>query len=78
VCRCLESDRTHTVTLAMLLGKTVLLTVTQWFVLKPREMDRRFSAGSGCLERRNTLLPGVDLYVMGYKRCLLNGEKLMR
>jgi hypothetical protein len=30
------------------------------------------------LERRNTLLPGVDLYVVGYKRCLLDGEKLMR
>jgi hypothetical protein len=23
--------------------------------------------GSGRLERRNTLLPGVDLYVVGYK-----------
>jgi hypothetical protein len=30
------------------------------------------------LERRNTLLPGVDLYVVGYKWYLLNGEKLMR
>jgi hypothetical protein len=29
--------------------------------------DRQFSAGSGRLERRNTLLPGVDLYVVGYK-----------
>jgi hypothetical protein len=29
--------------------------------------DRQLSAGSGCLERRNTLLPGVDLYVVGYK-----------
>jgi hypothetical protein len=29
--------------------------------------DRQFSTGSGRLERRNTLLPGVDLYVVGYK-----------
>jgi hypothetical protein len=45
----------------------VLLTVTQWFVLDARERDMQFSAGSGRLERRNTLLPGVDLYVVGYK-----------
>jgi hypothetical protein len=31
---------------------------------------RRFSTGSGRLERRNTLLPGVDLYVVGYKGIL--------
>jgi hypothetical protein len=43
-----------------------------------RERDKQFSVGSGHLERRNTLLPGVGLYVMGYKRCLLDGEKLMR
>jgi hypothetical protein len=40
--------------------------------------DRQFSTGSGRLERRNTLLPGVDLYVVGYKRGLQCGEKLMR
>jgi hypothetical protein len=43
-----------------------------------KERDKQFSADSGRLERRNTLLPGVDLYVVGYKRCLLDGEKLMR
>jgi hypothetical protein len=43
-----------------------------------RETNRRFSAGSGRLERRNTLLHGVDLYEVGYKWCVLNGEKLMR
>jgi hypothetical protein len=32
--------------------------------------DMQFSAGSGRLERRNTLLPGVDLYVVGYKGSL--------
>jgi hypothetical protein len=40
--------------------------------------DRQFSTGSGRLERRNTLLPSVDLYVVGYKRSLQYGEKLMR
>jgi hypothetical protein len=29
--------------------------------------DRQFSAGSGRFERRNTLLSGVDLYVVGYR-----------
>jgi hypothetical protein len=28
---------------------------------------RRFSTGSGHFEMRNALLPGVDLYVVGYK-----------
>jgi hypothetical protein len=51
----------------VLLGRTVLLTVTQWFVLDARERDMRFSAGLGHLERDNTLLPGVDLYVVDYK-----------
>jgi hypothetical protein len=40
--------------------------------------DRHFFAGLGRLERRNTLLPGVDLYVVGYKGNLQDGEKLMR
>jgi hypothetical protein len=31
---------------------------------------RHFSTGSGRLERRNTLLPGVDLYVVGYREIL--------
>jgi hypothetical protein len=39
-CRCLESDRTPRVTLAVLLGRTVLLIVTQWFVLGARERER--------------------------------------
>jgi hypothetical protein len=56
----------------------VLSIVAQWFVLGAREMDRQFSIGSGRLERRNTLLPGVDLYMVGYNWSLLNGEQLMR
>jgi hypothetical protein len=39
-CRHLESDRTPRVTLAVLLGRTVLLIVTQWFVLDARERER--------------------------------------
>jgi hypothetical protein len=40
--------------------------------------DRQFSTGSGRLERRNTLLPDEDLYVVGYKRSLQYGEGMMR
>jgi hypothetical protein len=36
-------------------------------MLDAREMDMQFSTGLGRLERHNTLLPGVDLYVVGYK-----------
>jgi hypothetical protein len=32
-CRCLVSDRTPRVTLAVLLGRTMLLIVAQWFML---------------------------------------------
>jgi hypothetical protein len=32
--------------------------------------SRQFSTGSSRLERRNTLLPGVDLYVAGYRGVL--------
>jgi hypothetical protein len=38
--------------------------------------DREFSTDSGRFDMRNTLLPGVDLYVVGYKGSLLYGEKL--
>jgi hypothetical protein len=65
-CRCLVFDRTLGDTLAVLLGRTVLLIVAQWFVQvhkKVRERERRFSTGSGHFERRNTLLPRVALYV---------------
>jgi hypothetical protein len=51
----------------VLLGRTVLSTVAQWLVRDAREKDKQFSTGSGRLERCNTLLPGVDLYVVDYK-----------
>ena len=47
-------------------------------MLDAREKDIQFSTGSVRLERRNTLLPGVDLFVIGYKGSLQDGEKLMR
>jgi hypothetical protein len=37
----------------------------------------QFSTGSSRLERRNILLSGVDLYVVGYKGSLQDGEKLV-
>ena len=39
-CRCLESDRTPRDTLAVLLGRTMLLTVARCFVLGARERER--------------------------------------
>jgi hypothetical protein len=57
----------------VLLGRIVLLTVTQWFVQVAREMTSDLSTGSGRLETCNTLLPSVDLYVVGYKGNLQYG-----
>jgi hypothetical protein len=55
------------------LSRTVLLTLTQWFVREARETRSDLSTGLGRLETRNTLLPGVDLYVVGYKGSLQYG-----
>jgi hypothetical protein len=38
----------------VLLGRMVLSTVAQWFVLDAREKGKQFSIGSGRFERRNT------------------------
>jgi hypothetical protein len=59
--------------LMVLLGRTVLLTVTQWLVRDAREMTSDLSTGSGRLETRNTLIPGMDLCVVGYKGNLQYG-----
>jgi hypothetical protein len=40
--RCLEFDRTPRAILAVLLGRTVLMIVTQWFVLDARERETIF------------------------------------
>jgi hypothetical protein len=75
-----SSVRLHTrVTLVVLLGRTVSLIITQWFMPEARERVGQFSTGSGCFERHNTLLPGAALYVWCvYKWCFPNGEVLMR
>ena len=39
-CRCLVSDRTPRDTLAVLLGRTMLLIVARWFMLGARERER--------------------------------------
>jgi hypothetical protein len=63
------SDHTPRGTLVVLLGRTVLLIVARWF---SQAIFYRF------LERHNTLLPGVTLYVWYvYKWCFPNGEVLM-
>jgi hypothetical protein len=59
-CRCFVSDRTPGVTLVVLLGRTMSLIVTRWFVLQHEsERDKQILAGSGRFEERNILLPGV-------------------
>jgi hypothetical protein len=59
-CRCLESDRTPRDTLAVLLGRTVLLTVARWFVLGARERER-----DAFLQIR-AALRGVIPYFLGW------------
>jgi hypothetical protein len=39
LCRCLEPDRTPRVTPAVLSSRTMLLIVTQWFVLDARKRE---------------------------------------
>jgi hypothetical protein len=58
----------------VLLGRTVLLIVAQLFVRDARDTVDNFSTGSGRFERRNTLLTGVNLYVVGYRGILQYGE----
>jgi hypothetical protein len=64
----------------VLLGRTVSWIVTRWFVSGARERESRASFSRfGSVEERNTLLPGMTLYVGGvYKWCLPSGEVLMR
>jgi hypothetical protein len=52
------------------LGRTVLLIVAQWFVRDARETIGGFLQVRAALRGRNTLLPGVDIYVVGYKGVL--------
>jgi hypothetical protein len=57
-------------TFEVLLGRTVLPIVARWFMLGARETIDNFLQVRGRLERRNTLLPGVDLYVVSYRGIL--------
>jgi hypothetical protein len=73
------SDRTPRDTLAVLLGRTVLLIVVQWFVLGARERE------VGNFLQVRAVLRGVipssfdgSVCVVCYKWRLLNGEGLMR
>jgi hypothetical protein len=66
-CRCLESNRTPRDTLAVLLGRTVLLTVARWFVLGARERDNFLQV--------RTTLRGVIPYFLGWvcMWCVISG-----
>jgi hypothetical protein len=66
-CWCLEPDRTPKVTPRGAFGQDSAVNYSSIVRARCTRDDRQFSTGSSCLERRNTLLPGVDLYVVGYK-----------
>jgi hypothetical protein len=63
--------------LAVLLGRTVLLTVTQWFVRDARETTGDFLQVRAALRCVTPYFLVWDLYVVGYKRSLQYGERLM-
>jgi hypothetical protein len=69
-CQCLEPNRTPRVTPRGAFGKDGVVDYNSMVRAECTRDDRQFSIGSGCLEMCNTLLPGVDLYVVGYKRSL--------
>jgi hypothetical protein len=62
----------------VLLGRTMSWIITRWFMLRhERESQASFSR-FGLFEERNTLLPGVALYVGSvYKWFLPSCEVLM-
>jgi hypothetical protein len=57
-CWCLVSDRTPRDTIAVLLGRTVLLIVAQWFVPRARERDD--------FPQVRAVLRGVIPYFLGW------------
>ena len=72
--RCLEPDRTPGVTPRGAFGWDGVVDCNSMVHVRYTRDNMRFSTGSGRFEMRNTLLPGVDLYVLGYKGRLLYGE----
>jgi hypothetical protein len=73
----LEPDRTPGVTPRGAFGYDGAVDCNSMVRARCTRDDKRFSTGSGCFEMRNTLLAGVDLYVVRYKGSLLYGERLM-
>jgi hypothetical protein len=59
------SDRTPRVTLAVLLGRTVLLIVAQWFVLGAGERERERERERGDFLQVRAALRGVIPYFLG-------------
>jgi hypothetical protein len=70
ICRCLGPDRAPGVTPRGAFGYDGVADCSSMVRARRTRDDRQFSTGSGRLERRNTLLPGVDLYVAGYRGIL--------
>jgi hypothetical protein len=70
VCRCLGSDRALGVTPRGAFGYDGVADCSSMVRARRTRDSRRFSVGSGRFEGRNTLLPSVDLYVVGYKGIL--------
>jgi hypothetical protein len=73
-CRCLEADRAPGVTPRGAFGYDGVVDCNSIVRARRTRDSRRFSTGSGRFEMRNTLLSGVDLYVVGYKGSLRYGE----
>jgi hypothetical protein len=69
-CWCLGPDRTPGVTPRGAFGLDNVVDCSSMVHARRTRDDRQFSTGSGRLERHNTLLPGVDLYVVGYRGIL--------
>jgi hypothetical protein len=69
-CRCLEPDRAPGVTPRGAFGYDGVADCNSMVCARRTRDGRQISAGSGCFEMCNTLLPGVDLYVVGYKGVL--------
>jgi hypothetical protein len=63
--RCLGPDRAPGVTPRGAFGYDDVTDCSSMVRAGRMRDGGQFYTGSGCLERRNTILPGVDLYVVG-------------
>jgi hypothetical protein len=64
-CRCLGPDRAHGVTPRSAFGQDGVADCSSMVLAKRTRDGRQFFTGLGRMERRNTLLSGVDLYMVG-------------